>query len=173
MSIQEILRYPNPLLRKKSLPVEEFDEALQELAANMGETMYKAEGVGLAAPQIGVLKRIVIVDVPLADEETKRREFMALINPEIREGEGSVVGEEGCLSVLEYSTKVKRYQKIQVVATNLNGKPLNFMAEDRFARIIQHEMDHLDGKLFIDRISSLKRTLYKKKLKKILREEKK
>jgi len=168
MAIKKILTYPEPVLRKQAQPITVFDEALKQLASDMGETMYKAPGVGLAANQIGVLKQIVVVDISKDEEE---KEFITLINPVISEGAGCVVGEEGCLSVLEYESKVKRFQKIRVTANDLEGRELDFTAEDRFARIIQHEVDHLHGTLFIDHISRLKLTLYKKKLKKILKQQ--
>ena len=166
MALKKIFTYPEPVLRKKAQPITVFDDALQQLAADMSETMYNAPGVGLAANQVGVLKQIVVVDVS-RDEEDK--EFITLINPVISEGEGCVAGEEGCLSVLEYEAKVERFRKIHVEALDLDGKPLSFDAEDRLARIVQHEVDHLHGTLFIDHISALKRGLYKKKLKKILK----
>ncbi len=166
MALKKIFTYPEPVLRKKAQPITVFDDALQQLAADMSETMYNAPGVGLAANQVGVLKQIVVVDVS-RDEEDK--EFITLINPVISKGEGSVAGEEGCLSVLEYEAKVERFRKIHVEALDLDGKPLSFDAEDRLARIVQHEVDHLHGTLFIDHISALKRGLYKKKLKKILK----
>jgi len=166
MAIKKIITFPNPVLREKAKKVTDFDDELKQLATDMGETMYDAPGVGLAANQIGIARQIVVVDVSREEDEKK---FIALINPVISEGEGSVIGEEGCLSVLEYETKVKRFQKIRVTAHDLEGKELDFEAEDRFARIIQHEVDHLHGTLFIDRISRLKLTLYKKKLKKILK----
>lgn len=166
MALRKILTYPEPVLRQQAKKITVFDEALKQLAADMGETMYDAPGVGLAANQIGVLKQIVVVDVSEKDEEKK---YIALINPEISKGEGTVLGEEGCLSVIEYEAKVKRFQKIHVTACDLNGKVMEFDAEDRFARIIQHEVDHLHGTLFIDHISGLKRSLYKKKLKKLLK----
>jgi peptide deformylase len=166
MAIKKILTFPNPILREKAKKITRFDEELKQLAKDMGQTMYDAPGVGLAANQIGITRQIVVVDVSREEDEKK---FIALINPVISEGEGSVTGEEGCLSVLEYETKVKRFQKIRVTAQDLDGKTIDFEAEDRFARIIQHEVDHLHGTLFIDHISRLKLTLYKKKLKKILR----
>ena len=166
MALKKIFTYPEPVLRKKAQPITVFDDALQQLAADMSETMYNAPGVGLAANQVGVLKQIVVVDVS-RDEEDK--EFITLINPVISEGEGCVAGEEGCLSVLEYEAKVERFRKIHVEALDLDGKPVSFDAEDRLARIVQHEVDHLHGTLFIDHISALKRGLYKKKLKKILK----
>lgn len=166
MALRKILTYPDPVLRQQAEKITVFDDELKQLAADMGETMYDAPGVGLAANQIGVLKQIVVVDVSKSEEEKK---FISLVNPVISKGEGSVVGEEGCLSVVECTSKVARFQKIHVTAQDLDGNPLSFDAEDRFARIIQHEVDHLHGKLFIDRLSLLKRNLYKKKLKKILK----
>ena len=166
MALKKIFTYPEPVLRKQAQPITVFDEALKQLATDMSETMYKAPGVGLAANQIGVLKQIVVVDISKDEEE---KEFIALINPVISEGVGCVVGEEGCLSVLEYEAKVERFQKIHIEALDLDGKPISFDAEDRFARIVQHEVDHLHGTLFIDHLSTLKRNLYKRKLKKILK----
>jgi peptide deformylase len=166
MTIKKILTFPNPVLREKAKKITTFDDELKQLANDMGKTMYNAPGVGLAANQIGITRQIVVVDVSREEDEKK---FIALINPVISEGEGSVTGEEGCLSVLEYESKVKRFQKIRVTAQDLDGRELDFRAEDRFARIIQHEVDHLHGTLFIDHISRLKLTLYKKKLKKILK----
>lgn len=165
MAIRAILTFPDPILRQKAKKVTRFDNELQQLAADMGETMYKAPGIGLAANQIGVLLQIVVVDVSMPD--TGKR-FITLVNPVISEGEGSVTDEEGCLSVIDYTSNVKRFRKIKVTAQDLEGKAMEFIAEDRFARVIQHEVDHLHGKLFIDLISSLKRSLYKKRLKKML-----
>ncbi len=165
MAIRTILTYPNPVLRKEAKKVTTFDDELKELAQDLAETMYDAPGVGLAANQIGALIQIIVVDISETEEEKK---FITLVNPVMSEGEGFVCDEEGCLSVVEYLSNVERFKKIKVCAQGLDGKPIEFEAEDRFARIIQHEVDHLHGKLFIDRISSLKRSLYKKKLKKIL-----
>lgn len=167
MAIRKILKYPDPSLRQKAAPVEDFGEDLEKLLNDMAETMYDAPGAGLAATQIGVLQQVVVMDI--GPEE--KRELTVLINPEIVSAEGEVVDVEGCLSVIEYSSKVKRAQKIQVRARDREGKPLEFEAEDWFARVIQHEVDHLHGILYIDRISALKRSLYKKKLKKILKEQ--
>jgi len=167
MAIRTIITFPDPVLRKTAEKVTIFDEELMKLSQDMGETMYDAPGIGLAANQIGVLLQIVVIDISTTEKEKK---FITLINPEISEGEGCVSDEEGCLSVIEYTAKVERFRKIKVTAQDLNGKPIEFVAEDRFARVIQHEVDHLHGKLFIDHISALKRSLYKKKLKKILKE---
>ena len=169
MALREILTYPNPLLRKKAEPVTKFNDDLRELVQDMAETMYDAPGVGLAANQIGVLQQIVVIDVTPKDEENK---LIVLINPEIFDGEGSISEEEGCLSVVDYAAKVKRFSKISVRTQDITGKKTEFTAEDWFARVIQHEVDHLNGILYIDHISALKRTLYKKKRKKQLREEK-
>ncbi len=168
MTIKKILTFPHPVLREEAKKITSFDDELKQLAADMGKTMYDAPGVGLAANQIGITRQIVVVDVSKEEDEKK---FIALINPVISESEGSVSGEEGCLSVLEYETKVKRFQKIKVTARDLEGKEFDFVAEDRFARIIQHEVDHLHGTLFIDHISRLKLAMYKKKLKKILKDK--
>jgi peptide deformylase len=166
MAIRTILTYPDPILRRKAGKVTVFDDDLRKLVMDMAETMYDAPGIGLAANQIGVLQQVIVVDIT---EPEGKKEFTPFINPVISEGEGSVVDDEGCLSVVEFTSNVKRFRKILVTAQDLDGNQLEFEAEDRFARIIQHEVDHLHGKLFIDRISSLKRNLYKKKLKKILR----
>lgn len=168
MAIRTILTYPHPVLRQKAEPVSVFDDELKALIDDMAETMFAAPGVGLAANQIGVPRQIVVIDRSSSENE---RHVLALINPVISHGEGRVVGEEGCLSVRECYDKVKRFYSIQVNAMDADGNPLEFTAEDRFARIIQHEVDHLLGTLFIDHLSSLKRTLYKKKLKRLLKEE--
>ena len=167
MAIRTILTYPHPVLRQKAAPVTEFDDKLKELVADMGETMFAAPGVGLAANQIGVPLQVVVIE----QSTPETADFMALINPVISKGEGAVFDDEGCLSVRECLAKVKRFRKIHVTAQDVEGNPIEFDAEDRFARIIQHEVDHLLGTLFIDRISSLKRSLYKKKLKKILEQD--
>ena len=168
MAIKTIITYPHPVLREKAKKITVFDQELKSLVEDMADTMYQAPGVGLAANQIGVARQVVVVDRSTVDNQ---RTYITLINPEITCGEGSVVDEEGCLSVIECYAKVKRFRKIRVTAQDLEGNLLEFDAEERYARIIQHEVDHLLGTLFIDRLSSLKRALYKKKLKKILQEE--
>ncbi len=169
MTIRKILAYPHPILRQQAEPVTIFDDELKTLVADMAETMYDAPGVGLAANQIGVTKQIVVIDLTGSDAEEK--DLIILINPKITKGEGSDVDEEGCLSVLDLNAKVKRFTKIWVEAQDIDGKPMAFEAEDYYARVIQHEVDHLHGHLFIDWISSLKRSLYKKKRKKQLQAE--
>ncbi len=168
MSVKKIITYPHPVLRNKTAAVTEFDGDLRQLIDDMKETMYAAPGVGLAANQIGVSLQVVVIDRATDPEEKKQ---LVLINPEILEGEGSQVDEEGCLSIIDLCADVKRFQKIKVRARDIEGNEEEFEAEDRFARIIQHEVDHLNGVLFIDRISSLKRTLYKRRLKKELKRQ--
>ncbi|MBW2506576.1 MAG: peptide deformylase [Deltaproteobacteria bacterium] len=165
MAIKKIITYPNPVLRKKVEPVTTFDESLQELAQDLIETMYAAPGAGLAANQIGVSLSIVVINDSKGEDEKKP---LVLVNPEIIEKGERQVDEEGCLSVIDLTAKVERYRKLLVRAQDLYGKTCEFPAEDFFARVIQHELDHLNGILFIDRLSPLKRTLYKKRLKKIL-----
>ena len=168
MTIRKIITYPHPVLREKAELVNLFDQALQTLVQDMADTMWNAPGVGLAANQIGIARQVVVVDRSTGDNE---RAYITLINPVISAGEGSIIDEEGCLSVIECTANVKRFRKIHVTAQDVAGNPLEFDAEDRYARIIQHEVDHLLGTLFIDRLSSLKRALYKKKLKKLLQEQ--
>jgi peptide deformylase len=166
MALRKILTYPHPLLREKAQKITEFNDELQQLVLDMAETMYQAPGVGLAGNQIGLARQIVLIDRSVSEQE---RSYLVLINPVISEGQGAVQGDEGCLSVLEYDAQVERFQRIRVQAQDIHGQALDFIAEDRFARIIQHEVDHLHGTLFIDRISRLKQGLYKKRLKKILK----
>lgn len=172
MAILDILKFPEKSLLQPSTEVDEIDDEIIQLTKDMGETMFDAPGVGLAAPQIGVNQRIIVYDSnagnPEADESQK--DYTALINPKIVESSGSIVSEgEACLSVSDYSADVKRYEKVTVEALNLDGKKLRFDAEGILAVIMQHEIDHLDGILFIDRISLLKRSMYKKKLAKKLK----
>ena len=168
MAIKKILTYPDPVLRQKVETVTSFDDSLKQLAHDLAETMYDAPGAGLAANQIGVCLRVVVIDVSASKEEKKH---LVLVNPEIIEKEGCQVDEEGCLSVIDLTANVERYSKLLVRAQDLDGKTWEFPAVDFLARVIQHELDHLNGILFIDRLSPLKRTLYKKRLKKILREQ--
>ncbi|NTV14302.1 MAG: peptide deformylase [Desulfobulbaceae bacterium] len=169
MALLTILKFPHPILREKAAPVTEFGPELAQLAADMADTMYAAPGVGLAANQVGVTRQILVYD-PQPDPEI--RAYQVLLNPRIVAAEGEDYGEEGCLSVREYCAEVKRAWKIVVEAQDLSGQPLVISAEDFPARVLQHEIDHLHGVLFIDRISALKRALYKKKLKKLLQTEK-
>ena len=161
-----IYRYPDPVLRVKAQPIENIDGKLQELIDNMTVTMYKAPGIGLAAPQVGESIRLVVYDVtPTEDGEN----INVIINPEITEREGSIVYEEACLSVHDFSADVTRNEKVCVKALDREGNPIEIEAEGIHAVCLQHELDHLDGVLFIDHISSIKRSLYKKRLKKLIK----
>jgi peptide deformylase len=168
MALRKIVTYPVATLKDKAQPVTEFGPALEALVADMAETMYAAPGVGLAAPQIGVPLQLCVIDISPKEEP---RDLIVLANPRIVSGEGKEIDEEGCLSVRDYFANVPRFTRIEVEAQDIQGQPLSFAAEGFYARVIQHELDHLQGTLFIDRISSLKRTLYKKKLKKMLQAE--
>jgi peptide deformylase len=170
MAIKKILTYPDPVLRQKVETVTSFDDSLRQLAVDLAETMFDAPGAGLAANQIGVCQRVVVINIS-EDEEDKKP--LVLVNPEIIEKEGCQIDEEGCLSVIDLTANVERFSRVLVRAQDLNGKEWEFPAEDFFARVIQHELDHLSGILFIDHLSPLKRTLYKRRLKKLLREQEK
>ena len=158
--------YPDPVLRAKAEVVENVDDELVDLIEGMGEIMYAAPGIGLAANQVGSLKRVLVYDLtPRVDG----RNLCVIINPEIVQAEGEIVYEEACLSVIDYSAEVKRHARIKVRGYDRNEKPVDIEAEDLLAICLQHEIDHLNGKLFIDHISSLKRALYKKKIQKMLK----
>ena len=156
-----ILEYPDPRLRTKATPVAVFDEALRRLVDDLLETMYGAKGVGLAASQVDVHKRLLVLDV----SET-RDQPMVLINPQILSAEGRVPGEEGCLSLPGIYDKLERAARIRVRAQDRDGKPFEIDAEGMLAVCIQHEMDHLEGKLFVDYLSELKRQLIRRRLQK-------
>ena len=156
-----ILEYPDPRLRTKATPVAVFDEALRRLVDDLLETMYGAKGVGLAASQVDVHQRLLVLDV----SET-RDQPMVLINPQILSAEGRVPGEEGCLSLPGIYDKLERAARIRVRALDRHGKPFEIDAEGMLAVCIQHEMDHLEGKLFVDYLSELKRQLIRRRLQK-------
>lgn len=166
MALLEILKYPDPRLSKVARPVSNVTDATFQLIGDMLETMYAAPGVGLAATQVGVLQRIVVLDV---DHENPRTNVYKLVNPVITQSEGQLVWEEGCLSVVDFTAEVRRAEHVQVVALDEHGKERTIEAEGLLAVALQHEIDHLDGKLFIDRISRLKRDLYTRRRKKMLR----
>jgi peptide deformylase len=148
---RNILVYPDPFLARKAAPVAAVDDRVRTLIRDMFETMYAAEGVGLAAPQVGVGKRVIVLDVSPVDESVPP---MAIVNPEIVERKGSVSGEEGCLSVPGVQGEVCRAETVVVRGLDPEGKPLQLQADGILSRALQHEIDHLDGVLFIDRISS-------------------
>ncbi len=169
MAIREIRKFPEPVLKKKAAPVTAFDEDLQRLIDDMLETMYAAPGVGLAAPQVGVSKRLAVIDISSREEEYP---LIVLINPSILKSEGEIEFEEGCLSIPEYTAKVTRAEQLIVGCTDRDGQQIEIEAGGLLAIAIQHEIDHLDGLLFIDRISPIKREFFKKRYKKIARAEK-
>jgi len=157
-----ILEYPDPRLRTKATPVERVDDELRRLIDDMLETMYAAPGIGLAATQVDVHRRLVVMD--LSEDKTRP---MTLVNPEIIERSGSLEVEEGCLSVPGiFDTPTVRSEKVRVRALDRNGKPFELDADGLLAICIQHELDHLDGKLFVDYLSELKRNRIRKKLEK-------
>jgi len=175
MAVLNIVKYPEKSLSQPSAPVDAIDDEVKTLIKDMGETMFHDEGVGLAAPQVGINKRILVYDTHATDpeRENKDREITALINPEIiAKSEETFISEsEGCLSVVDFRADVKRHTRVTVRALNLEGKKLEFDADGLLAVIMQHEIDHLDGTLFIDRISSLKRAMYRKKRLKQLKKD--
>lgn len=160
MAVLEIKKYPDEVLKKKALPVESIDKDLQRLIDNMIETMYAASGIGLAAPQVGVSKRLIVIDVSTRDE---KHPLIVLINPEIIETDSLIDSEEGCLSIPGYTSIIKRAGRVVVKGLDRNGKPLQIEGTGLLARALQHEIDHLDGILFVDRMSSIKREFFKKK----------
>ena len=164
--ILDILKFPAPVLRVPARPVEAITGETAELMQNMLETMYAAPGIGLAAPQVGVSTRILVLDL---DHENPGANSIKLVNPVIREAEGEVVYEEGCLSVVDFSAEVSRAERVAVSGYDENGEEVDIEADGLLAVALQHEIDHLDGKLFIDRISRLKREIYVRKLKKSIR----
>lgn len=158
--IRTILTYPDPELKKKSAPVTVINDKIRELVRDMAETMYDAPGVGLAAPQIGIHQRVIVIDVAGSDEPPA---LIAAINPVIIHAEGETFEEEGCLSVPKYAANVRRHAKVVVKGLNLEGEDTTWKAEGLLAVAFQHEIDHLDGILFIDHISQLKRDIFRRK----------
>jgi peptide deformylase len=159
MALLPILRYPDPRLHKKAAPVSAVDHIIRKLAADMAETMYAAPGIGLAATQVDVHKQVIVIDV-----SEDKSSLLTLINPELLWKEGECEGEEGCLSVPGIYEKVKRAQRVRVRALGTDGKQFELEASDMLAVCIQHEMDHLQGKVFVEYLSQLKQTRIKNKL---------
>ncbi|HEU4636085.1 MAG TPA: peptide deformylase [Edaphobacter sp.] len=164
IKIHEIVKYPDPVLAKRGEDVTEFGEDLKTLVEEMFESMYAAHGIGLAAPQIGLSKRLTVIDVNFKKDPADK---LVLVNPEIIEREGKQFEEEGCLSLPEIREKVTRAAKVKVRAQNVEGEWFEVEGEELLARAFQHEIDHLDGVLFIDRLSRLKRDLIHRKIKKM------
>ncbi|MHB1950753.1 MAG: peptide deformylase [Acidiferrobacteraceae bacterium] len=159
--LREILRYPDPRLRSRAAPVRVVDDQVRRLIDDMAETMYQAPGIGLAAVQIGVLQRIIVVDV-----SSERNDLRSFVNPEILSRDGMGVTEEGCLSVPGIFEEVARPQKIRLRALDREGRSMELEAEGLLAVCIQHEIDHLNGKVFVDYLSRLKQQRIRKKLEK-------
>ena len=166
--IRTILTYPNPELKKKSAPVAVVTDSVRELVRDMTESMYAAPGVGLAAPQVGIHQRVIIIDISGKSEPPN---LIVAINPTIVHAEGEAYDEEGCLSVPSYAANVKRYARVIVKALDLDGAERTWEAEGLLAIAFQHEIDHLDGVLFVDHLSTLKRELFQRKARKAAEEK--
>ena len=165
MSILPLVNYGAAVLRRPAEPVSAINEEVQKLIDDMAETMFAAPGAGLAAPQVGIPKRIIVIQ---SLENPSGKDFLTLINPEIVSTEGKVVTEEGCLSIPEFRMEVPRAEKVVVRALDRKGKPMEIEGVGLMARVLQHEIDHLNGLLYIDRLSPAKRDVIKRKLKKSL-----
>lgn len=177
--IMKILTFPDPKLREVSQPVEKFGEEIKKLSEDMIETMYDANGIGLAAPQVGVLQRMVVIDTRPKDEKGRRYKYedmsdlekavpqpLILINPEIVKGEGKTTFDEGCLSIPGYFETVERYNYIEMKAFDVNGKEFIVKTDGLLAICMQHELDHLEGTLFVDHLSFVKSNKIKNQIKK-------
>ncbi len=179
MSIRPILTFPDPRLREKSEPVDSFGPALEKLSQDMIETMYDAKGIGLAAPQIGELVRVLVIDTRPRDDKGRRYQYdemtemekkvvqpLVLVNPRIVEGEGKTTFDEGCLSVPGFYETVERFLTVEIEAQDVNGKKFRVKSDGLLGICMQHEMDHLEGTLFIDHLSFLKSSRIKKQIQK-------
>jgi len=160
MSVMKIHTYPDEILKNTAMPVKEINGDLQILIDNMLDTMHAAPGIGLAAPQVGVSQRIIVVDIQHVDDKVP---LIALINPEIVHSSGSIDSEEGCLSVPGYMSTIRRNSEIVVKGLSRNGTPVEITASGLLSIVLQHEIDHLDGILFIDRLSPVKKRFFKKR----------
>jgi peptide deformylase len=165
--ILKIVKYPEPVLSQPGEPITEFNAELKKLAADMFETAYAEQGIGLAAPQVGVSKRMTVIDLSMGKDP---KDKLVLINPEIISQDGKLYEEEGCLSFPDIREKVVRAAKVRIRAQDLNGKWFEMDGDDLLSRCMQHEIDHLDGMLFIFRMSGLKRDLALRKIRKMQRD---
>ena len=165
--IREIVQYGSKVLRRKAAPVTSLDDGVKGLIQDLFDTLAEAEGVGLAAPQIGVSRRVIVVDISAAEAEQPP---LALVNPVVDAGRGSITAEEGCLSIPEVYGEVSRYTDVDISALDHEGRPFEFTAGGFFGRVLQHEIDHLEGRLFIDHLPPLKRQLLRGTLKRIRKE---
>ncbi|MBW2259714.1 MAG: peptide deformylase [Deltaproteobacteria bacterium] len=168
MTIKKVLTYPDTVLRERAEPVTDLDGKIQQLIDDMADTMYHAPGIGLASNQVGEPCRIIIYDTSPKDEPN---DLVVLINPEIIEADGLIIEEEGCLSVIDCRADVKRAARVTVEGVDREGNPVTLKKEGLDAVVLQHEIDHLNGVLFIDHMSKLRRELYKRKLKKLLKQQ--
>ncbi|MGD0883599.1 MAG: peptide deformylase [Thermodesulfovibrionales bacterium] len=166
MAVLEIKKYPEPVLAKRAAPVKDIGGDIELLIDDMIETMYAAPGIGLAAPQVGVSQRLIVLDVSLREGE--EMPLIVLINPEILHAEGETESEEGCLSLPGFLTTVVRAEKVVVKGLDREGSPTEIEGEGLLSRALQHEIDHLNGRLLIDRISSIKREFFRKRFQKAL-----
>jgi len=164
--VYPIVKYGDPVLEKPSAPITKFDDELRKLADDMFESMYAAHGVGLAAPQIGISKRIAVIDVTFKEDPEAQ---IVLVNPEIIHLEGRITSNEGCLSLPEFREKVTRPRKVTARAQNVKGETFEVTGEELLARALLHETDHLNGKLYISHISALKRDIMKRKIRKLMK----
>jgi len=164
--IYPIVKYGDPVLEKSSATITKFNDELRQLADDMFESMYAAHGVGLAAPQIGISKRIAVIDVTFKEDPDAK---IVLVNPEIIHVEGRITSNEGCLSIPEFREKVTRARKVTARAQNLKGEKIEVTGEELLARALLHETDHLNGKLYISHISALKRDMLKRKIRKMVK----
>jgi peptide deformylase len=165
--IYPIVKFGDPVLEKPAAPITAFDDELRKLADDMFESMYAAHGVGLAAPQIGIAKRIAVIDVTFKEDPEAK---IVLVNPEIIHTEGRITSNEGCLSLPDFREKVTRARAVTARAQNLEGKTFEVTGEDLLARALLHETDHLNGKLYISHISALKRDIMKRKIRKLVKQ---
>ncbi|MDR3749816.1 MAG: peptide deformylase [Acidobacteriota bacterium] len=165
--IYPIVKFGDPVLEKPAATVTDFDDELRKLADDMFESMYAAHGVGLAAPQIGISKRIAVIDVTFKEDPNAK---IVLVNPEIVHTEGRISSNEGCLSLPEFREKVTRPKRVTARAQDLHGKTIEVSGEELLARALLHETDHLNGKLYIHHVSALKRDLIKRKIRKLMKQ---
>jgi peptide deformylase len=167
MALLEIKKYPEKILKEKASVLKNIDAATQRLIDDMVDTMHAAHGVGLAANQVGILQRVCTIDLSSRDDETP---LIVLINPVVAEREGAAEAEEGCLSVPGYLTSIKRAEKVLIKGIDREGKDIQIEASGLLARALQHEIDHLEGVLFVDRMSPIRREFFKRRYKKYIKE---
>ena len=168
MAVLEIKKYPEKVLKEKAAPIENIDAALEHLMDDMIETMHYSRGIGLAANQVGITKKLCVLDLGLREDKVP---LIVLVNPVIAEKEGAIDAEEGCLSIPGYLTSIKRAEKVLVKGIDREGRDIEIEAEGLLARALQHEIDHLEGLLFIDRMSPIRREFFKRRYKKLLKEK--